>query len=106
MAGRRFKRVKPVRKVIVSFMGGGVHFSGELADLSESGILIRCTQELPLETTGQLAIEMSPETFRTIAVVKRHVAGVGVAFQFIQMSPHDRERLRRLMLYMGKGPSG
>ncbi len=102
MAGRRAKRIKPARKVTVSFMGPGVHFTGELADLSESGILIRCSKKLPLDTMGRLAIDMLPETFRTVAVLKRHVPGVGVALQFTQMTPQDRERLHRLILRLGK----
>ncbi len=102
MAGRRSKRVKSVRKITVSFMGTGVHVTGDLVDLSESGVLIRCSENLPLETMGRIGIEIAPETFRTIAVLKRHVPGVGIAFQFTQMTPHDRQLLQRLLQRVGK----
>lgn len=51
---------------------------------------------------GRLGIEIAPETFRTVAVVKRYASGVGIALQFTQMSPHDRELLHRLLLRVGK----
>lgn len=102
MAGRRSKRVKAVRKLTVSFVGAGVRLTGDLVDLSETGLLIRCSENLPLDTMGRLGIEIAPETFRTVAVVKRYASGVGIALQFTQMSPHDRELLHRLLLRVGK----
>jgi hypothetical protein len=83
-------------------MGNGVHVTGDLVDLSESGALVRCSENLPLETMGRFGIEIAPETFRTIALVKRHVPDVGIAFHFTQMTPHDRQLLHRLLLRVGK----
>lgn len=65
-------------------------------------MLVRCSENPAPETIGRLAIDMLPETFRTVVVVRRHVPGVGVALRFTQMSPHDRELLHRLMSYVGK----
>src|SRR6267378_5657880 len=84
MAGRRFKRIRSMRPVRAAFMGGGIHFTAEIVHASESGMLVRTSQELELDTIGRLAIDMLPETFRTVVVVKRLVPGVGLALQFTQ----------------------
>src|SRR5712692_2353981 len=87
MAGREAKRIKPKRTIVVGFLGPGIHFTGELVDVSESGVLVRTAHKLAAETIGRLGIDMGPETFRTIASVRRNVPGIGVAFQFNHMSP-------------------
>jgi len=54
---------------------------------------------------GRIAISLGPETFRSVAAVRRQVPSVGLALEFIQMSPHDRDVLHRLLLqveHLGK----
>jgi hypothetical protein len=92
LEGRRSKRVKPSRQVTVSF-----RFTGDIIDLSASGVLVRCSRSVELGTEGQLAIEVGNETFQTAAIVRRQVPGVGLAFQFTDMSSHDQELLHRLL---------
>lgn len=81
----------------MGFLGAGVRLTGELVDISTSGILIRCSHNIELGTVGRMAIPVGYETSRVVAVAKRHIPGVGVAFEFSHMSPHDRELLRRLL---------
>jgi hypothetical protein len=96
------KRIKPRCRVTAGFLGLNVHLTGDVVDLSESGVLVRCSQSFELETVGRLGIERGADTFRTVAVARRRVPGVGVAFRFTQMSPRDRERLHRLLFDLGK----
>lgn len=105
MAGRRSKRFRPFVKIPIGFLGGGTRFAGELVDLSTTGILIRCSEDLPLGTVGRMAIPVGYETSRVVAVAKRRLPGVGIAFEFSHMAPHDRELLRRLLLRLSLTPT-
>lgn len=67
-------------------------------DVSTTGILIRCSEEVELGSAGRMAIPVGYETCRVVAVAKRRIPGVGIAFEFSHMAPHDRELLRRLLL--------
>lgn len=86
---------------MVGFLGPSVHLTGDLVDLSETGVLVRCSQDLKPETVGRLGIDVGNEILRTVAVVRRKVPGVGIAFQISQMTPRDRDLLRRLLFRLG-----
>lgn len=101
MAGTRPTRVKPVRPIKVGFLTPQVHFTGDLVDLSETGVLIRCSQNLKPDTVGRLGIDMGHEILRTVAVVRRIVPGVGVALEISHMSPRNRDLLHRLLFRLG-----
>ncbi len=101
MTATRAKRVKPERQIVVGFLGPSVHLTGDLVDLSETGVLVRCSQDLKPETVGRLGIDVGNEILRTVAVVRRKVPGVGIAFQISQMTPRDRDLLRRLLFRLG-----
>lgn len=88
----------------IAFLGGGMRFSGDLVDISSTGLLLRCHQDIELGTIGRMAIPVGHETSRVVAVAKRRLPGVGVAFEFSHMTPHDRELLRRLMLRLASTP--
>jgi len=75
-----------------------MRFTGDLVDISSTGLLLRCHQEIELGTIGRMAIPVGHETSRIVAVAKRRLPGIGVAFEFSHMTPHDRELLRRLLL--------
>jgi len=98
MAGRKSKRVRTIRRVSVGFLGANTRFSGDLVDLSKTGLLMRSSEELEPETLGRIGIEIGLDVFRSVVKVRRRVPHVGIAFQFMQMSPHDRELLHRLLL--------
>ncbi len=74
-------------------------------DLSSTGALVRGSLDLEPGTLGRIGFEMGHETARIVAVVCRVVDGIGVAFEFKNMGPHDRELLRRLLLRLSKPPS-
>lgn len=78
-------------------MGGGVHFTGNLLDISTTGLLLRCEKDIEVGTVGRMAIPVGYETCRVVAVATRRLPGGGIAFEFSHMSPHDRELLRRLL---------
>jgi hypothetical protein len=101
MTATRAKRVKPERQIMVGFLGPNGHLSGDLVDLSETGVLVRCSQNLEPETIGRLGIDVGNEILRTVAVVRRKVPGVGIAFQISQMTPRDRDLLHRLLFRLG-----
>lgn len=98
MAGRRAKRFRASQKIPVGFLGSGIRFSGELVDLSTTGLLMRSSETPDIGTVGRLAISVGYETSRMVGVVRRIIPGVGVALEFSHMGPRDRELLRRLIL--------
>ena len=81
-----------------------MRFTGDLVDISSTGLLLRCHQEIELGTIGRMAIPVGHETSRIVAVAKRRLPGIGVAFEFSHMTPHDRELLRRLLLRLASTP--
>lgn len=91
--------------VPIGFLGTGTHFVGYLIDLSTTGVLIRCAENLEVGTAGRLGIPVGSETARIGAVVRRLIPGVGIALEFSHMGPHDRELVRRLLLRLAKPPS-
>jgi len=98
VAGRRAKRFKATWNIGAGFLGGGIRLSGEVLDLSTTGVLVRCSKDLEVGTTGRLGVDLGYDTIRVGAVVRRCIPKVGVAFEFTRMSPHDRELLRRLLM--------
>jgi hypothetical protein len=71
-------------------------------DLSLTGVLVRCAEQLEPGTAVRMGVEMGHETIRLAATAKRCVPGVGTAFAFTQMSHRDRSLLRRLILRIEK----
>jgi len=98
MAGRRAKRLRATQRVAVAFLGTTGSLAGELVDLSTTGLLIRCSQNLEPGTLGRLGIPLGQETIRIVAAVRRQVPSLGLAFEFVQMGSHDRELLHRLIM--------
>jgi c-di-GMP-binding flagellar brake protein YcgR len=112
MARKPAKRVRAPHKIGVGFLGAGTQFTGELVNVSMSGLLVRCENSLPVGTMGRLGIEMEYGMIRTVVVIRRIVERVGLAFEFSHMGPRDRQTLQRLLLRLeqptppGPSPSG
>ena len=112
MTRKAAKRLRAPHKIGVGFLGAGVQFTGEVENVSMSGLLVRCQNSLPVGTMGRLGIEMEYGMIRTVAVTRRIVERVGLAFEFSQMTPRDRQTLQRLLLRLeqrtapGSSPSG
>ena len=104
MAGRRAKRLLATHPVSVGFVGSTANFVGELVDLSKTGLLMRCPQDLEPGALGRIGIPMGQEMIRITVAVRRRVPSVGLGFEFIQMGQHDRELLHRLILRLQKPP--
>ena len=101
MTGKRAERIKPERQITAGFLGPGVHFTGYVVDLSETGVLVHCAQEIQPNTIGRLGIDVGSDVLRTIAVVRRKVPGIGLAFEISHMSPRNRDLLHRLLFRLG-----
>jgi len=106
MPGRRAKRIRAATKVPVAFIGAGARFSGELVDASTTGMLVRCPENIEIGTPGRIGIQVGWETLRCAVVVRRHIQGVGVGFEITHMNPHDRELLRRLLMWLARPSAG
>ncbi len=102
MPGRRARRVRASHKITVAFLGTGVHLTGDLVDLSITGVLVRSSLSPPPGTLGRVGITLGSETIRAVAAVRRLVAGIGVALEFKNMASRDRGLLNRLLLRLGK----
>jgi hypothetical protein len=104
MPGRRGKRFRVTSVIPVGFIGAGARFTAELIDISTSGCLLKCTEDqVELGSSGRLGIHVGYETMRVAAMAKRVVPGQGIAFEFSHMYPHDRELLRRLIMWVSTG---
>lgn len=107
MPNRRGKRFRATTKIPVGFVGAGVRFSADLIDISTSGCLLRYSKVMEPGELGRLGIQVGHETLRAAAEVKRTIPGVGVAFEFKHMYPHDRELLRHLIFWISNAhPAG
>lgn len=73
-------------------------------DISRTGLLLRCNEDIELGTIGRMAIPVGYETARVVTMATRRLPGVGIAFEFRHMSPRDRELLRRLLLRLAITP--
>jgi hypothetical protein len=68
--------------------------------------MLRCPEDqVELGGAGRLGITIGYETMRVAVVAKRILPGVGIGFEFSHMYPHDRELLRRLIMWIGSGLS-
>src|SRR5258708_513190 len=101
-ARRRARRVRPTEPIIVAFIGSGIRSAGKVADLSMTGVLVRCSEPFAVGTVVRMGIGMGQETIRMVATAKRYVQNVGTAFEFTQMAHRDRSVLRRLILRIEK----
>ncbi len=104
MPNRRGKRFRATTKIPVGFIGAAIRFAADLYEVSTSGCLLRCPEnQVAVGDAGRLGIQIGLETLRVAVVAKRAVPGLGIAFEFTHMSPHERELLRRLVLWVSTG---
>lgn len=89
----------------VGFLGLARRFSGDLIDISTTGILVTGPEDIELGSVGRVGIPIRHETIRIGVTVRRILPGVGVAMEFSNMTPHGRELLHRLLLFLAKPPS-
>ena len=94
---RKGTRYTATVKVHMGVLGVGSGLTGKLADLSMSGALMRTSVHLEPGAHLRLGIEMGVDTFRPLAIVRRNVPGVGIAFKFAQTSQRNRRLLGRLI---------
>lgn len=94
---RKAARFEATVEINMGILGVGLRFTGRMVDLSMTGVLMKTSQKLEPGTHVRMGIEMGVHTFRTRAAVRRAVPGVGIAFEFTQMSQRDREHLGRLI---------
>lgn len=94
---RKSSRYEATIEVHMGILGVGLRMSGKIVDLSMTGVLMQTTRKLDAGAHVRLGIEMGVDTFRTVAIVRRTVPGVGVAFEFAQMTQRDRQLLGRLI---------
>ncbi|PYV11654.1 MAG: hypothetical protein DMG23_03645 [Acidobacteria bacterium] len=105
MTSQAAQRVKATFDIPVGFLGAGMHFMGDLVNLSKTGALIRCSQDLEPGTIGRFGFAVAGEVARFLVVARRRVPGVGIAFHFHQMSPHDRRLLQLLITRLTDPPT-
>jgi hypothetical protein len=98
MPGRRAKRFKVRSAIPITFLGSDVRLTGGLLDISTGGLLARCDQDIQVGRAVRMAMPVDSEISRFVGVARRSLPGVGVAFEFSQMTPRDRDLLRRLLL--------
>jgi c-di-GMP-binding flagellar brake protein YcgR len=98
MAGRRTKRIRATQRITIGFLGANLRFTGDVVDLSSTGVLVRTSHALEPGTMGRIGIDVGNETLRAIVRVRRNVPSIGIAFEFMEMALRDRGLLHRLLL--------
>ncbi len=88
------------------FLGADSNHIGDLVDVSISGLLLHTERHFDIGEMRPMSISVGKETSQVIAVAKRHIPGVGTAFEFSHISPRDRELLRRFLLSLSGSGSG
>ena len=94
MARIAAKRHRAPHVIGVGLLAAGTQITGEVVNVSMSGLLVRCQTTLPVGTMCRLGIEMEYGMIRTVVVIRRIVERVGLAFEFSQMTPRDRQTLQ------------
>lgn len=102
MAGRKAKRFKTPAAAPVVLLGTNSNQIGDLVDVSISGLLLHTNQYFEIGEMRPMTISVGHETGQVVAVAKRHIPGVGTAFEFSHISPRDRELLRQLLLRLAE----
>jgi len=97
---RKAERYEAKVEIHIGILGVGVRKTGRVVDLSMTGVLMRTSEKLEPGTHVRMGIEVGTEVLRTMAIVRRIVPGVGVAFEFAQMNQRDRQILGRLILQL------
>ena len=100
MAGRKAKRFKTPAAAPVMLLGTDSNQIGDLIDVSITGLLLHTNQYFEIGEMRPMSISMGRETSQVVAVAKRHIPGVGTAFEFSHISPRDRELLRCFLLQL------
>lgn len=102
MAQRRSKRFKLSQLIPVAVDIGTQRILGVAVDISATGILVRCDDALPMGAIVRLAVGRGTESVRTMAVARRLIQGVGVGFEFRNISMTNRAFLNRLLLRLSR----
>jgi len=102
LAGRKARRYRPDHAVTVGFVGTGHRFTGVLINISESGMMVKCAEDVEPGTMLRAGIEMGQETFRAVVIARRTVPETGIGFEFQTMSPRDRQKLHLLLARIPK----
>ncbi len=90
----------------MGFVGNGRRFTGDLVAFSKSGIVMRCSEDLPPGTVGRLGISAGHEIVRVLVTVRRRIPRVGLHFKFVKMTSRDRQLLRSLLRGVANSHSG
>jgi hypothetical protein len=102
VAGRKERRYRLNHVVPVGFIGAGHRFTGNLINISSSGMLAKCTQDIEPGTALRAGIEVGNETFRAVVAARRRVPQTGIGFEFQNMSMRDRQKLRLLLMRIAR----
>ena len=77
---------------------GGQKLKTRSQDLSQEGMLVETGEPLPEGTEFHARIFIADvDPIEADCVVKRHLRGVGMGVEFVEMSPADRVQLRKLL---------
>jgi DNA-binding response OmpR family regulator len=88
------------RRIPAGFIGGGLALTGNVVAISRTGIVIRCSEDIPPGTIGRLGISLGQDVIRIGAEMQRRIPRVGLHFRFVRMSSHDRQLLGSLLFRM------
>ena len=102
MPGRRAKRFEIGSLIPVAVESGARRFLGVALDISSNGVLVRCDEVLRAGAIAALAIGSGRDAVRSLAVARRAVEGVGLSFEFRNVSMTDHDLLNRLLLRLSR----
>ncbi len=92
---REYRRVRYVAPVEIEW-GESIE-RGRTSNLSLGGMLVEMGNPLWLGAEFRARLRLEPAPVEVDCVVRRIIAGVGIAVEFTRMKPDDRERLQHLI---------
>jgi c-di-GMP-binding flagellar brake protein YcgR len=97
---REHKRVRFIKEVEV--VGVGMH---RCSDLSPGGLYLETVHEFPVDSVMTVRFKLRDTDEQAIKVTARVLyihEGVGVGLSFVDLSPHDREKIEKFIKHKSK----
>ena len=93
---RRYQRLQLPSSTLVSLQGLGAKNSYRCTDLGLGGMLVKCSEPLPVGSVVRFAIKIGTDTIRGLAAVRRTTSHeMGLAYTSLKIE--DRAKLRTFL---------